>query len=80
MKLHVLNALNKIVLLKGSINTYLTLLGPFFFNQIFLNSFVGYAIKHVVHIMNHLPSPILFQKSPYELIFNNKPDLEELSF
>jgi hypothetical protein len=31
-----------------------------------------------VHIMNRLPSPMLSQKSRYELVFNSKPDLQEL--
>jgi hypothetical protein len=40
--------------------------------------FWAYAFKYSVHIINRLPSPILQNKSPYELVFQSRHDLNEL--
>nr|KYP38032.1 Retrovirus-related Pol polyprotein from transposon TNT 1-94 [Cajanus cajan] len=39
------------------------------------NIFWSFAMKHVVHLINRLPTPFLKLKSPYEMVFNMKPNL-----
>jgi len=38
------------------------------------NKFWSYAIKHVVFLINRVPSPVIQNKTPFELLLNNKPD------
>ena len=38
------------------------------------NNFWSYAIKHVVFLINRVPSPVIKNKTPFELLFNQKPD------
>ncbi|WVZ10350.1 hypothetical protein V8G54_014880 [Vigna mungo] len=40
--------------------------------------FWSYAIKHVIHLINRLPTPFLKNKSPYEIVFGKFPDLNTL--
>jgi len=35
--------------------------------------FWSYAIMHYVHLINHLPSPIIHNNCPYELLHNRIP-------
>nr|KYP60509.1 Retrovirus-related Pol polyprotein from transposon TNT 1-94 [Cajanus cajan] len=42
------------------------------------NIFWSFVMKHVVHLINRLPTPFLKLKSPYEMVFNMKPDLSIL--
>ena len=39
-----------------------------------LNNFWSYAIKHVVFLINRVPSPVIKNQTPFELLFNQKPD------
>lgn len=36
--------------------------------------FWSFAIKHSVYLINRLPTPLLLQKSPYEVLYKSKPD------
>lgn len=36
------------------------------------------AVKTSVHLINHLPTPILSHKSLFEVLFNRKPDYKSL--
>ncbi|XP_072077825.1 uncharacterized protein [Arachis hypogaea] len=40
--------------------------------------FWHYAVQHSVHLINRLPSTYLQHKTPYEALFNAKPDLTSL--
>jgi hypothetical protein len=40
--------------------------------------FWSYAVLHATYIMNRVTTPILNNKSPYELLFGRLPDLNEL--
>jgi len=42
--------------------------------------FWSYAIKHVVHLINRVPSPINGNKTPFELLFKQSPDFTMLKF
>jgi hypothetical protein len=40
--------------------------------------FWSYAVLQAVYIINRIPSPLLHNKSPYSLCFNQEPDLNDL--
>ena len=40
--------------------------------------FWSYAISHFVFLINRLPSPIICDKSPFEMLYNRMPDLSNL--
>jgi len=40
------------------------------------NYFWSYAIKHVVFLINHVPSPIIGNKTPFELLHNHSPNFD----
>lgn len=40
--------------------------------------FWSYAVMHVVHLINRLPSPVLKRKSPFEMLFKQPPTLLNL--
>ncbi|MCH83257.1 peptide transporter PTR2, partial [Trifolium medium] len=40
--------------------------------------FWAHAIGHAVHIINRLPTPFLSQKSPFEVLYNQLPDISNL--
>nr|KYP37858.1 Retrovirus-related Pol polyprotein from transposon TNT 1-94 [Cajanus cajan] len=42
------------------------------------NKFWSYAIKHAIFLINRVPSPIIQNKTPFELIFNNKLDFSSI--
>jgi hypothetical protein len=42
--------------------------------------FWNYAISHAVHIINRLPTPLLANKSPYQVVYNSLPDISNLKF
>lgn len=37
-----------------------------------------YAVKHAIYLINRLPSPILANKSPFEVLHGMVPDLQDL--
>jgi hypothetical protein len=41
-------------------------------------TFWSYAVQHATYIINRIPSAILKNKSPYELLHNEKPQIEHL--
>lgn len=41
-------------------------------------SYWSYAVSTATHLINRLPTPILHNKSPWEVLFNTKPDLLHL--
>ncbi|CAJ2666297.1 unnamed protein product [Trifolium pratense] len=40
--------------------------------------FWAHAVGHSVHIINRLPTPFLSQKSPYQMLYNCLPDINNL--
>lgn len=40
--------------------------------------FWSYAVVHVVHLINRLPSPVLQNKNPFEMLFHEPPTLLNL--
>ena len=36
--------------------------------------FWSYAIKHAVHLINRVPSPVIWNKTPFELLYKQAPD------
>lgn len=40
--------------------------------------FWSYAILHAVFLVNHIPTPILKNTSPYEVLYNTAPDYNSL--
>ncbi|KAK2388029.1 putative mitochondrial protein [Trifolium repens] len=40
--------------------------------------FWAHAVAHAVHIINRLPTPFLSQKSPYQMLYDVLPDLNNL--
>jgi len=75
MKLLVSQLLNKMGLLRGSINIFSMC---FVFQAKIPNIFWSYSIKLVVHLINRLPIPFLNNRSPYELVYSIKPDFSNL--
>nr|KYP68601.1 Retrovirus-related Pol polyprotein from transposon TNT 1-94 [Cajanus cajan] len=43
-------------------------------------SFWSFAVNHAVFFINRLPSPVLNQLSPFQLLYNTKPNLNDLRF
>ncbi|MCH79837.1 retrovirus-related Pol polyprotein from transposon TNT 1-94 [Trifolium medium] len=43
-------------------------------------TFWDYAISHAVHIINRLHTPFLTNKSPYQVVYNELPDISTLKF
>jgi hypothetical protein len=41
-------------------------------------SFWNYAIQHATYLINRTPTPVLNNKSPFEILHNSLPDLEHL--
>jgi hypothetical protein len=41
-------------------------------------TFWSYAVQHATYIINRIPSSVLKNKSPYELLHNEKPQIEHL--
>ena len=41
-------------------------------------SYWSYVVSATVHIINRLPTPMLHNKFPWELLFHSKPDLHHL--
>ena len=41
-------------------------------------SYWSYAVSTTTHIINRLPTPVLHNKFPWELLFHSKPDLYHL--
>uniref|UniRef100_A0A2N9IPP4 Integrase catalytic domain-containing protein n=1 Tax=Fagus sylvatica TaxID=28930 RepID=A0A2N9IPP4_FAGSY len=41
-------------------------------------SYWSYAVSTATHLINKLPTPILSNKSPWELLFNSKPSISHL--
>jgi hypothetical protein len=41
-------------------------------------TFWSYAVQHATYIINRIPSTILKNKSPYELLHNEKPEIDQL--
>jgi hypothetical protein len=41
-------------------------------------TFWSYAVQHAVYLINRIPSSVLKNKSPYELLHNEKPQIEHL--
>nr|KYP37856.1 Retrovirus-related Pol polyprotein from transposon TNT 1-94 [Cajanus cajan] len=42
------------------------------------NNFWCYAIKHAMFLINHVPSPVILNKTPFELLYKQKPDFSML--
>ncbi|RDY05985.1 Copia protein, partial [Mucuna pruriens] len=49
-----------------------------YFQVSILQGFWTFAIKHVVHLISKLPTSLLDNKSPHELLFGNVPNLSHL--
>ena len=69
-----LRNLNKTTSLNANICIFLILLDPYYFNQMSLLLFGGDCIHTVLFTMNHTPTPILGNQSPYEILFHKIPD------
>ena len=69
---------NKMEWLKGNIGILLRVLWPCFLTQNYLPLIWSYAISTVLHLINRLPTPILHNLSPWELLFKAKPNLLHL--
>nr|KYP70579.1 Retrovirus-related Pol polyprotein from transposon TNT 1-94 [Cajanus cajan] len=41
-------------------------------------SFWGFAVTHVVHLINKVPTQVLGSKSPYQILYGELPDLKHL--
>jgi hypothetical protein len=41
-------------------------------------TFWAHAVSHSVHIINRLPTPYLSQKSPFQILHNSLPDINNL--
>lgn len=50
--------------------------GLYFFSQNYLNSF-GLMFLHDIYLINHIPSPLLQNQSPFFLRFGHNPDLDD---
>ncbi|WVY95971.1 hypothetical protein V8G54_028122 [Vigna mungo] len=48
------------------------------FQSALLSVFWSYAIRHVLHLINRLPTPFLENQSPYQYVFGNIPDFSTL--
>ena len=48
------------------------------FQSNLLNNFWSYAINHFVYLINRVPSPVIGNKIPFELLYNQKPNFEML--
>jgi len=42
--------------------------------------FCSYVVKHSVHLINRTPAPLLHDKSPYQMVYNDIPDLSDINF
>lgn len=42
-------------------------------------NFLSFAVTHVVHLINRIPSTIIGRKTPYELIYKHLPDFHKLN-
>ena len=42
------------------------------------SNFWSYAINHAVYLINRVPSPIVNNKTPFELLYNKVPDFQML--
>ena len=51
-----------------------------FFSLNYLFVFLSYAIKHFVHLINRTPTSLLRDKSPYQMVYNEIPDLSYKKF
>lgn len=65
-------------LLKGSTNTSYVSVEPFFFQSHLPHIFWAHVVGHAVHIINKLPTVFLQHKSPYQILYNKLPDLNNL--
>ena len=41
-------------------------------------SFWSYAVQHTIYLINQIPTPILYDESPFQLLYGDVPDLTEL--
>ncbi|MCH79569.1 hypothetical protein A2U01_0000320 [Trifolium medium] len=43
-----------------------------------VNHITSHTVGHAVHLINRLPTPFLSQKSPYQMLYNQLPDLSHI--
>lgn len=73
----VLKDLNKMPVLKGNIDTFLKSAEHSDFKLVF-PSLIGETALTVVHLINKLPTPILHNITPYEVLFGKPPSYDHL--
>ncbi|KAI4324119.1 hypothetical protein L6164_023682 [Bauhinia variegata] len=64
--------------LKGNTGTYLKHLGLFYFSQVYLSNKGGKFHHSHYYLINRMPSKVLGNATPYQILFGQPPSLSHL--
>ncbi|CAL9020366.1 unnamed protein product [Prunus brigantina] len=75
---HAFTLHNKMELLRTNITTFSMLSMLYISKPIYLSISGGGVVLTAVYLINHLPTPLLSNKSPFELLYHRLPTLDHL--